>query len=256
MALPETPEEWEKIANGFVQKANFPHAIGAVDGKHIRVRKPVNSGSLFFNYKDYFSIVLLAIVDSDYKFIYVNVGSYGKECDSSIFKESTFWKKMEDCTLNLPSPKPLTADSQNALPYVLVGDEGFWLHENLLRPFGGTHLEIKKRVFNYRLTRARRYVECAFGILSNKWRIFHRPLDVKEETAIWIVKVCTVLHNFVREKDGINFEEASPEVRFDSLPNPQIRRGGRIADSVRNTFADYFQTPSGSVPWQYEAIGE
>lgn len=256
MALPNIPDEWLQIASGFEQKANFPHCIGAVDGKHIRVKKPANSGSLYFNYKEYFSIVLLAIVDSDYRFIFVNVGSYGKECDSSIFKETAFWKKMVQGTLNLPTPKPINPESQIDLPYVLVGDEGFGLHENLLRPFGGTHLEKKKRIFNYRLTRARRYVECNFGIFSNKWRIFHRPLDVKEETAIWIVKACTVLHNFIREKEGLYFEEAVPVVGFDNLGNTQTRRGGRSADFIRTTFADYFVTPTGSVPWQNEAIGK
>jgi hypothetical protein len=50
-----------------------------------------------------------------------------------------------------------------------------------------------------------------FGILDNKWRIFHRPLDVTEETAIWIVKACTALHNLIREQDGFHFENTFPE---------------------------------------------
>ncbi|GBP19514.1 hypothetical protein EVAR_102062_1 [Eumeta japonica] len=111
---------------------------------------------------------LRAIVDSDYRFIYVSVGSYGKECDSSIFKETTFWKMMLDDSLQIPAPCPLTRDSETRVPYVVIGDEGFGLHENLLRPFGETHLDKNKRIFNYRLTRAGKYVECAFGILANK----------------------------------------------------------------------------------------
>jgi len=79
MQLPTTSTAWEQISNGFQSRANFPHCIGAVDGKHIRVKKPSNSGSMYFNYKDYFSIILLAVVDSEYRFIYVSVGSYGKD---------------------------------------------------------------------------------------------------------------------------------------------------------------------------------
>lgn len=61
---------------------------------------------------------------------------------------------------------------------VIIGDEGFVLNDNLLRPYRGTYSDNKKRVFIYQLTRARRFVKCVFGILSNKWRIFHQPLNV------------------------------------------------------------------------------
>nr|CAH7767050.1 unnamed protein product [Callosobruchus chinensis] len=55
-------------------------------------------------------------------------------------------------------------------------DEAFGISKNLMRAYPGSNLTVPKRIFNYRLCRARRYVECSFGILSNKWRIFHRPL--------------------------------------------------------------------------------
>lgn len=255
MQLPNTTAEWEKIVIGFETKANFPHCLGAVDGKHIRIKNPSNSGSMYFNYKDFFSIALLAVVDSDYRFIYVSIGSYGKDCDSSIFKETTFWKKITESSLQIPNPKPLYAGSDSCVPYVLIGDEGFGLHYNLLRPFGGTHLDYKKRIFNYRLTRARRYVECAFGILANKWRIFHRPLDVHVDTAIWIVKACTILHNFIREKEGFCFDNSPrDEFNFNEVRNAQTTRGGYSANSIRISFADYFISEVGAVPWQNEAI--
>lgn len=66
------------------------------------------------------------------------------------------------------------------LPHILVGDEAFQLTQHLLRPFEGNHLDVKKRIYNYQHCRARRYVECAFGIMANKWRILHRPLNVNK----------------------------------------------------------------------------
>lgn len=68
---------------------DFPNCVGAIDGKHVRVVCPNKSGSLYYNYKNYFSIVLLAIVDAKYKFLAIDVGSYGKEGDSGIFAKSS-----------------------------------------------------------------------------------------------------------------------------------------------------------------------
>ena len=84
----------EKLPQQFSAKWNFPNCIGAIDGKHIRVVCRKNSGSLFFNYKNYFSIVLLALVDADYKFIAIDAGSYGKEGDSGIFEKSVMGQQI------------------------------------------------------------------------------------------------------------------------------------------------------------------
>lgn len=80
-----TKEIWEKVARGFENVANFPHWIGRVEGKHVRIVCPMKSGSMYYIYKDYNSIVLMGIADSNYRFVYVHMGSYGKYCDSSIF---------------------------------------------------------------------------------------------------------------------------------------------------------------------------
>lgn len=227
MCIPQpTEEKWLSIANEFETRANFPNCIGAIDGKHIRIIKPTGSGSLYFNYKKYFSFILLAICDSNYMFTFVDIGSYGRHCDASIFEESAFYKNLQQNTLNIPCGRRIQ-DGENLLPYVFVGDEAFGLSKNLLRPYGGNNLSITKKIFNYRLSRARRYIECSFGILANKWRIFHRPINVCVDFAADIVKACCILHNFVRERDGYRFEDTLtlPESLQDLEGNTvQIRR--------------------------------
>lgn len=74
MTCPTTPDEWRKIADCFYNKWNFPHTCAAVDGKHVACRCPPNSGSTYHNYKGFYSIVLLAAVDADYKFIWADIG--------------------------------------------------------------------------------------------------------------------------------------------------------------------------------------
>jgi len=107
--------------------------------------------------------VLLAVADLNYRFSYVAIKACGKECDSTIFKESSLWKLMEKNELHIRDPEPINEFQDHNFPYVFLDDEAFGLTTNLLRPFGGYHLTTTKKVFNYRLSLAGRYVECAFG---------------------------------------------------------------------------------------------
>ncbi|KAH7981271.1 hypothetical protein HPB49_022859 [Dermacentor silvarum] len=76
-----TTSDWQKVAEGFYEKWNFPHCVGAVGVKHVQIQAPPNSGSLYLNYKGTYSIVLMAIADSNLKFILVDAGAYGRQSD-------------------------------------------------------------------------------------------------------------------------------------------------------------------------------
>ena len=113
-----------------------------------------------------------------------------------------------------------------------------------MRPYAGHNLSEKQRIFNYRLCRARRYVECAFGILSNKWRILHTALNVSKEFSKDIVKGCVLLHNLVRSKDGYRSEEIYMTQNWNSVNRAACSRPRRSASDVRSRFADYFVSRS------------
>jgi acetoin utilization deacetylase AcuC-like enzyme len=81
---PTTTEEWTAIAEHFEKRWQFPHRCGALDGKHVVVTCPWNTGSVYRNYKDFFSIVIMALVDADCKFLWIDVGSDGSSNDASI----------------------------------------------------------------------------------------------------------------------------------------------------------------------------
>jgi hypothetical protein len=130
--------DWICTANEFYERTNFPNCIGAADGKHIRMKKPNDSGSQFFNYKNYFSTVLMAVADSDYSYCFISVeaGAHGSSSDSNVFKNSTFGKLLDSNKLNIPDPRVLPSDAEGlSMPFVLVGDEAFALSEHVLRPY-------------------------------------------------------------------------------------------------------------------------
>lgn len=86
---PESEEEWLKISNEYENKWNFPHCLRSMDGKHVMLQAPIHSGSDFYNYKGFFSIVLFAVVDADYCFTYVAVGFQGRLSDGGVFECTT-----------------------------------------------------------------------------------------------------------------------------------------------------------------------
>ena len=122
-----------KLNTDLIQNGNFPNCIGALDGKHIIMHYSPNSHSLFYNYKGFFSIVLIALVDADYHFIYIDVGNYGSNGDSGIFKNSALGETFTGKLLNIPGPKRLPGYPEGgALPQCIVADEAFPLRMDLM----------------------------------------------------------------------------------------------------------------------------
>jgi len=254
--MPEPNKEvWLKKSAEFYKFTNFPICVGSVDGKHIRMQHPPNTGSDYFNFKKYFSIFLMAVADANYYFTGIDIGSYGHEGDSYVFRKSNFWKHFTAGQLDLPGDKPLPSnDSREGtpVPHVLLGDEVFDLSKNLLGPYPSKNLSHEKRIYNYRHERARRVVECTFGILSNKWHVLQSLILVHPNFASIVVQICCVLHNFVRKRVGFVFEDTlSCELQGVQESASVGGRSERI--EVTEMFCEYFNGP-GSLPWQNKTV--
>lgn len=260
--IPASPEEWLRVANEFEEKWNFPHCVGAMDGKHIIIQAPFHSGSDFFNYKSNFSIVLFALVDADYNFIFLDVGCQGRISDGGVFKNTSLYKKLEKNNLGFPEDSMLCGLNK-IMPYVFVADEAFPLTNRIMKPFSGMHGKgTIERVFNFRLSRARRIVENAFGISSAVFRVLRKPMLLEPEKAQTIVMAIVCLHNFLR-KSHSSRNVYTPQGTFDQedehgnlipgswrlennsetscIPIRNIpRRASSNAKEIRNDFAHYF----------------
>ena len=234
----------------------FPNCIGALDGQHIRLKTPKKSGSLFYNYKSFFSIVLLALVNSNYKFIYSDVGSNGRASDVGVYRNSSLSRAPEEGFLDIPTGRQLVSDT-NAAPMTLVADYAFPLKPYIMKPYPGRGLDRHRRIFNYRLSRARRVVENAFGILANRFRLLYTVIALSPAKAELAVLAACVLHNYLRENE---MENASCQVLDGQWQENSVGMLGRITQSsnnrsptarvVRDNVCRYFQS-EGQVPWQW-----
>lgn len=239
----------------------------------MQIKQPRNSGSYYFNYKSTFSIVLLALVDANYKFIYVDVGTNGRISDGGVFRNSSLANALQDDFLGLPAPR-LMNDGESLLPYVIVADDAFPLKVNMLKPYPFRGLSKEKRIFNYRLCRARRIVENAFGILANRFRVLLSPIWLSPDNVEKVTLACCVLHNFLRDKspgtysppgsfdtecpeDGtVNDGEWRQEGNESSMRSLGVLGGRNYscdAKETRDSFCRYFNTV-GSVPWQEKFV--
>lgn len=249
-----TEDMWRDIALQFLEKWNFPNFLGAIDGKHITIVSPAHSGSLFFNYKRSFSIVLLALVDADYRFTFVQVGDFGRTSDGGVYSGSALGRAMEAKTLSVPADCPLPGSGvQGPMPYTMVGDAAFPLKTYLMSPFPGNRIPRWRGIFNYRLSRARMVVECAFGILSSRWRVLYTRMNVKPENADCIVTAACILHNYLTTPSESQRWLDEAEERGEVLPavrNMCGNRGCREAYDVREKLCTFFCSPEGSVSWQ------
>ena len=167
-----------------------------------------------------------------------------------------FLQALEKNTLHVPPPRVLPGRDV-PVPMVVVADDAFPLKENIMKPYGGRVLETEKRLFNYRLSRARRVVENAFGILANRFGVFRSPLRLAPEKAESVVLASCALHNFLscRNAKSTSDQAIRPDLEDGMRPLAIVpgNRSSSGARAVQAEFCQYFNT-NGQVPWQNQAI--
>ncbi|KAK9711264.1 DDE superfamily endonuclease [Popillia japonica] len=131
------------------------------------------------------------------KFLFVDIGAQGICGDSGVFRNSDFGSAILNETINIPQNDVLLGTDKQ-FPCFFVADEAFPLTRNLMRPYPHKGATEKQAIFNYRLSRGRRTIENAFGILASRWRILRKPIIGHPKTVDSIVKAVTILHNFLR----------------------------------------------------------
>lgn len=143
----------------------------------------------------------MAVADADYRFSFIDVGSPGADGDLNSFSRTTIGQRIlqNDPTLYLPEPCPINEMDETDCPYFFVADDAFPLDMKIMKPYSGRFspkgLDTDKVIFNYRLSRARRTVENAFGILVMRWGCLRSEIQSRPEKVQVIVAACCTLHN-------------------------------------------------------------
>jgi hypothetical protein len=273
----------KRISEDFITKWDFPHTIGAIDGKHVNIKCPNNSGSSFFNYKKNFSIILMAVSIAHYNFTYIDVGAYGSQSDGGVFRNCSLGKALYQNKIPVP-PQECLPQSNIDMPHFFVADDAFSLGKYIMKPFKGLNLSDMQLIFNYRLSRARRIIENAFGILVARWQIFTRTITCSPQKVDKIIKASVCLHNFIKKleynihesrkkycsktfcdketDDGVIPGEWRREVgtSFNVIlrDTQKIGKGGNnpgtTALNLRNGLGQYLISPAGSIPNQIKHI--
>ncbi|XP_064109600.1 putative nuclease HARBI1 [Macrobrachium nipponense] len=141
---------------------------GSLDGKHIAIKKPKGGGSLYFNYKKFHSIVLMALSDAKYKFLFINVGAEGGARDGGTWQKCNLARAIANNRAGLPQDRNLPNDDE-PIPFHMVADHASALNTWLMKPYSHQSQDPTERIYGYRLSRACRVLENAFGLLQMRW---------------------------------------------------------------------------------------
>lgn len=171
--------------------------------------------------------------------------------------------RLETNSLSLPPDRPWPGRTM-PVPFCIVTDEAFAASNRIMKPIGNRNLSIIQRVYNYRLSRARRIVENAFGIASARWRILRKAMEQKPDTLEKIVSAVCVLHNFCVDQkmeyatqiaDGdnrgqITLGQWGQEEEMMPLRG-QSRQAAGATNAIRDEYINYFTSERGELSWQY-----
>ena len=220
--MPKTEDEFKEKILYMEELWQFPFSWAAVDGCHIPVKCPPGGSEArkeYHNFKKFYSIVLMALVDAKYRFIWGSCGFPGNSHDSIILQSTTLWSDIKDGKL---LPNSCQREQNAFIPPLILGDSAFPFESFLMKPYTNAMVAKQQRYFNYRLSRARMVIEGAYGQLKGRWRFLLRKSESNLHETKIATLACMVLHNICLDQG-----ETLPsnlDVSFDPATNQKRDR--------------------------------
>ena len=210
----------------------------------------------------------MALVDAQYRFIWIDTGGNGSMSDSQIFNASQLSELLNTDTLGLPDSEPLP-NSDTVMPFFMLGDDAFALRKTMMKPYGIRNLHREQRIANYRISRGRRVVENAFGILTARNQILLKSIMQRPEVVRDMIEAMVCIHNLLRRRNPVmNVSLVDGEDDEHNIIPGEWRNQHQLDDGMparghrarvegqqqREALKDYFNSPAGAVSWQDRMI--
>ena len=187
--------------------------------------------------------------------------------DGGIFADTQLKQAMEDQSLGVPGDAPYPNDHV-PMPFTIIADDAFPLRRWLLKPYQQRDVNRDQRIFNYRLCRARRIVENAFGILANRWRVLLTTMQIAPQRSEAVILAACALNNLILtdhpnlnrrladREDSVTHDITQGEWRngpaMEQLEALRGNTSSNAGKAVRQYLTNYFVSDVGAVPWQEE----
>nr|XP_048709085.1 uncharacterized protein LOC125637998 isoform X1 [Caretta caretta] len=226
----------------------FPHCGGTIDGTYGPILPLDHLTNQYVNCKGYFSMVLQALVDHKGCFTDINVGCLEKVHYARIFRNSGLFEQLQERTY-FPDQKITIGDVE--MPIVILGDPAYPLFPQFMKPNTGS-LDSSKEELNYRLSKCRMVVECAFGRLKAHWHCLLTRLDLSTTNIPIVIAACCVLHNICESKGemfmvGWEVEANRLAANFEQPDTRAIRRAQLGVMCIREALKTSFMTGQATV---------
>ena len=221
IVYPECHNIQTEIANGFKSKstAGFGNCAGAIDGMLVWIQRPsstdvkkmsVGPRKFYCGRKKKFGMNLQAVCDAQRRFLDVSCMYPGAMSDYLSFKTSSLFHKLETGTFLKPG-------------LALFGDNAYVSNGYMVTPFKAVSSG-PKDAYNFYQSQTRIAIECAFGMLVQRWGMLRKaiPPNVSLAKTSAIIAALCKLHNFC-------IDEKMPEMSAQDELNIDIEGGFSIA---------------------------
>ncbi len=208
---PSTFKEWWGVTQCFKRWWNLPHCLGTLDSKLCKlINASSHSDSSCYNYKKFFSIIPLPLVNANYEFLWIDVGANSACLDAQIYNGYSLCKAIS----LRPSRGQDRSDWQTAIKIYEVLTSSWLmmlLHWSLrcwklwlLKPYAklagsALRLTYRQKVLNYCLLRGWRIIANTFGILAQWWRVLKKGIQLYPHKAWELILTCIILQNLMKK---------------------------------------------------------